>query len=93
MIGLKFVQLLFGSAMSADDLTGEMPIQDVLYALDQLPIVHRLEVAAMLILAHGGDKGSTPNSPPLVLAGQIVFDVIDVLKAHPKAAKLWKPEP
>jgi hypothetical protein len=61
-------------------------------ALDDLPILSQLEFARNLVFSRGGDKNSNPD-PALVIAADVLADVIEVLKRNPKAANLRSPEP
>ena len=62
-------------------------------ALDDLPILARLEFAKNLVFDRGGDKDNLPQDPILVIATDVLTSVIDVLKKHPAAANLRAPEP
>jgi hypothetical protein len=60
----------------------------VIRALDDLPILARLQFARNLIHANGGDKHSLPQHSELVIVLGVIDDVIDVLEKRPPAAKL-----
>lgn len=66
-----------------------LPLREqVVEAFWDLPIQFRLEFVKNLLLNNGGEKDSRPNNPNLVVAAEVVKEVIEVLKAHPKAAAL-----
>ena len=62
-------------------------------AFDNLPILTRLEFVRNLLVINGGEFGSIPQDPVMVMAGEIVKGVIEVLAARPRTAKLRSPEP
>lgn len=62
--------------------------KSVVGAMDDLPILERLQFAKNLIFDKGGDGASVPQDPTLVVATEVITGVIQVLKAHPRAAKL-----
>lgn len=72
-------------------------IARVASAFDDLPIVARIEFAKNLVFDRDGDKHSLPADGPQsavsILAVEILDGVIEVLKAHPAAAKLNDPSP
>ena len=62
-------------------------------ALNDLPLLSRLEFAKNLILERGGNRHSWPQDAVLVVANDVLADVIQILKRHPLAAQLRTPEP
>ena len=62
-------------------------------AMDNLPIIYRLEFVKNLIFDKGGDANGLPNDGVLILAFDVLNDVIDVLRKTPKVAQLGAPEP
>jgi len=68
-------------------------IMEVVDAMNDLTILARLEFAKNIVFGNGGNKGGYPQNPALILAHDVLSDVIDVLKKHPKAGGLRTPEP
>jgi hypothetical protein len=62
-------------------------------AMDDLPILSRLEFVKNLIFDKGGNRAGVPQDTVLVTACDVLDGVIDVLKKHPRAARLREPEP
>jgi len=62
-------------------------------ALNDLPILARLEFVKNVIFGSGGNKDGLPQNPVLILAHDVLSDIIEVLKKHPTAAGLRTPEP
>jgi len=62
-------------------------------ALDDLPIISRLEFAKNLVFDNGGDRHRLPQDPVLIVVNDTLADVIEVLKKHPPAAQLRTPGP
>jgi hypothetical protein len=60
-------------------------------AIDDLPILARLEFAKNIVTQNGEDKNHAEREPALVLAVDVLNGVIDVLKTSP-AAKLRVPK-
>ena len=69
-----------------------LPVKEVIKAIDDLPILARLEFAQNLLFSHGGNKDSLEPNAALILAFDIIGDVIKVLDKHPRAAKLRTPQ-
>jgi len=69
------------------------PRQTIIDAFDGLPILCRLEFVKNVLLNSGGEKGSNPMDPTLVVVAEILAGVVEVLEAHPTAAQLRSPEP
>ena len=67
-------------------------VKSVTLALDDLPILARLEFARNLVFGRGGDRNSDPD-PLLVIATDVLNDVIEVLKNNAAAANLRRPVP
>jgi len=61
-------------------------------AMSTLPVLARLKFVKSIILMRGGDRDDAQHDAALVTAGDILEGVIDVLKKHPKAARLRTPE-
>ena len=70
-----------------------VPVWQVARAIDDLPILARLEMARNLLLANGGSKDALELKPALVLVHDIICDVIKVLDKRPRVAKLRTPNP
>jgi hypothetical protein len=66
---------------------------DIVFALDDLPILERLEIAKNLVEANGGHKHAAGSNFQLMVVYDILGDVIKVLERHPTAAKLRTAEP
>jgi hypothetical protein len=62
-------------------------------AMEDLPILARLEFVQSLLLSRGGSRDALPRDMVLVTAEEVLDGVIRVLKKHPRAAKLRWPEP
>jgi len=62
-------------------------------ALNNLPILARLEFVANLLFDHGGSRESSPRDWHVVTATEVLDGVISVLKTQPQAAQLRRPEP
>ena len=62
-------------------------------SLDDLPILARLEFVANLVFDNGGLKDDAGRIPGLVIAHEVITDVINVLAKHPSAAQLRTPKP
>ena len=62
-------------------------------ALNDLPIISRLEFAKNMIFDRGGDRHSIPQDPVLIVVNDVLADVIKVLDKHPQAAQLRTPAP
>jgi hypothetical protein len=67
--------------------------KSVVRALDDLPLLARLEFVRNIILNRGGDEASTPQDSVLVTATKVLNGTIEILRAHPQAAGLRTPEP
>jgi hypothetical protein len=61
-------------------------------AMDELPILSRLEFVKNLLTLRGGNRDDRENEPALVLAVDVLNGVMDVLKTTP-AGRLRAPEP
>jgi hypothetical protein len=70
----------------------EKIVHEVTSALNDLPILARLEFAKNLLMGNGGDRHSLPQLPGLVIAHEVVTDVIRVLEKHTAAAQLRTPK-
>jgi hypothetical protein len=70
-----------------------MLMRDVARAMDNLPILARLEFAANLVFDAGGIKDTNITVPELVIAHDVIKDVIKILEANPTAAQLRTPTP
>ena len=68
-------------------------VRDANLALNELPIVERLQFVAQMILLSGGVQGSIATVPSLVLAHEALNNVIGIIKKHPKVAQLRGAEP
>jgi hypothetical protein len=66
--------------------------EEVVDALNDLPILGRLEFAQNLLFSNGGNKDALRPQAALILIYQVIGDVIKVLDKHPAAAKLRTPE-
>lgn len=66
----------------------EMFMRDVTRAMNNLPIISRLEFAKNLIADHGGERDLLPQDAVLVAAAEILGEVIEVLRQHPRLARL-----
>jgi hypothetical protein len=71
----------------------EKIMQTVRKSVDDLPILARLEFAANLVFDNGGLKDDAGRIPGLVIAHEVITDVINVLAKHPSSAQLRTPEP
>ena len=71
----------------------EKLVHDVTFALNDLPILARLQFAANLILGNGGMKDTVDQVPALIVAHEVISDVIKVLEKHPLVAELHTPKP
>jgi hypothetical protein len=71
----------------------EVPVREVARAIDDLPILARLEMARNLLVVNGGSKDALELKPALVLVHDIICDVIRVLDKRPRVAKLRTPNP
>jgi hypothetical protein len=67
-------------------------LKATVYALNNLPILTRLEFAANLVFDRGGDRSGLPVDWHAVLLNDILRGVIGVLKTHPEAAGLERPD-
>ena len=65
----------------------------VTFALNDLPILARLEFARNLLQSNGGDKDSLPQKAELVIALDVIGDVIKVLEKRPPAGTLRTTNP
>lgn len=80
--------------MSQDEPDVEQPaevhqlMRDVRTAMNDLPIIARLQFAANLVFDAGGIRGSDTTVPELVIAYDVLSDVINVLERHPDAVGL-----
>lgn len=70
----------------------ELPVDDVINAINDLPILERLEIARNLLLRSGGSKDALEPNAVMVFVHDLIHDVIKVLDKHPRAAKLRTPE-
>jgi hypothetical protein len=77
-----------------DELTDreEKFVCDIVRAMKNVPIISQLEFAKNLLFDHGGDRGSAPQDPVAVAATEIIEGVIEVLRKHPRAARLRRPD-
>jgi hypothetical protein len=57
--------------------------QSVVRALDDLPVLERLKFVKNLIFDHGGAKESVPQDPVLVVATEVLSEVIVELEKGP----------
>jgi hypothetical protein len=62
-------------------------------AMYDLPILARLEFARNLVESHGGTRDAVKMVPQLVVATEVLNDIIEVVKARPRIAKLAGPRP
>lgn len=67
-------------------------LKSTVYALSDLPILTRLEFAANLVFDRGGDRSSEPRDWHAVLLNDVLRGVIGILKTHPEAAALERPD-
>jgi hypothetical protein len=58
----------------------------VVLALDDQPLMVRLEFVRNMIAASGGEKGSTQQDPNLVVASEVLKATIEILGTYPKVA-------
>jgi hypothetical protein len=68
-------------------------IAATIHALNDLPIISRLEFAKNLVFDKGGDRHNVPQDPVLIVINSVLEDVIRVLEKHPQAAQLRSPAP
>jgi len=61
-------------------------------AMNDLPILARLEFAANLVFDVGGIKDANITVPELVVAHGVLSDVIKILEENPSAAQLRTPK-
>jgi hypothetical protein len=64
------------------------PLKEVISALDDLPIIARLEFARNLVCNRAGDEDDLSMDPALMVAGEVISDVIRVLRTAPRVAQL-----
>jgi hypothetical protein len=76
-----------------ENRTNEQLTAAVVSAMNDLPILSRLEFAKNMVLENGGNRHNVGHDPVLVLVNDILADVIQVIKRHPVAAQLRAPEP
>ena len=76
----------FEENCSADEIS-----KDIVHALNDLPILARLEFVKNIIFDRGGSRDVAPRDEMLVIATEVLRDVINVLRDHPTAAQLHKP--
>jgi hypothetical protein len=62
-------------------------------ALNSLSILSRLQFVANLLFDNGGSRHSDPKDWNVVLATEVLGDVIRVINTHPKVAELRRPKP
>jgi len=67
-------------------------ITSTVIAMNDLTILARLEFVKNIIFDKGGDKNGLPNDNELILANDVLDDVIEVLKKYPRAARLRNPD-
>ena len=67
-------------------------VSDIVRAMKGLPIISQLEFTKNLLFDHGGDRGSAPLNPITLAATEIIDGVIEVLRKHPRAARLRRPD-
>lgn len=81
------------SNTDTDNSTDEpKTLQSTLDAMRGLPILTRLEFAANLVFDRGGDRNGEPRDWHAVLLNDVLCGVIGVLKTHPEAAELKRPD-
>lgn len=68
-------------------------MQATINALNNLPILARLEFVSNLLFDHGGSRESSPRNWLVVTATEVLDGAITVPKTQPQAAQLRKPEP
>jgi hypothetical protein len=71
----------------------EKLIDATVSALNDLPILARLEFAKNMVFHVGGDKNGLPQDLVLIAVHDVLDDIAEVLKKHPAAAQLRSPEP
>lgn len=65
----------------------------VVRAMNDLPILARLEFVKNIIFDRGGSRGQDPQEEALIIAADVLGGIIKVLRANPAAAQLRSPEP
>lgn len=64
-----------------------IPLREaVVLALEDQPLLVRLEFVRSMMAASGGDKISTPSDPNLVVATEVLSSAIEILGTYPKVA-------
>ena len=66
-------------------------IREILWGLEDVPIMARLEFAKALVCGNGGEKLSSPSTPALVVAVELIESALVALRRNPKAANLKTP--
>lgn len=62
-------------------------------AINNLPVLERLEFAKNIIFDNGGDKHSIPQDAALITANEVLDGVIKELRSKPTPPRLKAPEP
>jgi hypothetical protein len=63
-------------------------VDDIVRAVDDLPIISRLEMVGNILQANGGERHSTPQSQIMIVAFEILTQATEVIRKHPAAADL-----
>ena len=59
----------------------ELPVKEVLLAINDLPILARLEFAQNLLFSNGGCKDALEPNAVLILVHDVIGDVVKVLES------------
>jgi hypothetical protein len=62
-------------------------------AMNDLPVIARLEFVRNIIFDRGGDKHSIPQDSALITAKEVLDGVIKALRNNPTLSRLNAPEP
>ncbi len=78
---------------ASDEIEPET-LQATINAINDIPIIARLQFAANLLFDRcGGDRHSEGANWNSVIATEVVYSVIRDLEKHPQAANLRSPQP
>ena len=67
-------------------------MRELVLGFDDLPILARLEYASNLVCTRAGDPGDDKFDPTLWIAGEMLWEVIKVLRTVPHVAQVRTPE-
>jgi hypothetical protein len=70
--------------ITREDDVAEMAavLKSVVRTVDDLPLFARLEFVKNIIFDHGGSRGSLPEDPMLIIATDVIEDVVKTLKGE-----------